>query len=324
MEDILRIGPLALPFAPLQLFAAWWVGDALAQRQAARRQLVWGWQGWALLVCCLLAARAAFVIEFAPHYATPAWAAFDIRDGGWTATPAWAAFDIRDGGWTATAGVVAVLLYGSFLWLKRSPLAQPAITGIASALLLWGGAQGLRYAMAPTQAPLPTFSAVALDAQTLQLDQLAQQRGQPLVINLWATWCPPCRREMPALLQAQQDYPGVRFLWVNQGESPETVLQYAAQHHLPPAQVLLDERQELGRLLRSSALPTTVFVDSQGRQSALRVGELSAATLAQYLQPLLAPAANDRSAGPSSTASATSSSRSSSASLPSPPPVTAP
>lgn len=315
MEDILRIGPLALPLAPLQLFAAWWVGDALAQRQAARRQQVWGWQGWALLACCLLAARAAFVIEFAPHYATPAWAAFDIRDGGWT----------------ATAGVVAVLLYGSFLWLKRSPLAQPAIAGIASALLLWGGAQGLRYAMAPTQAPLPAFSAVALDAQTLQLDQLAQQRGQPLVINLWATWCPPCRREMPALLQAQRDYPGVRFLWVNQGEAPETVLQYAAQHHLPPGQVLLDERQELGRLLRSSALPTTVFVDDQGRQSALRVGELSAATLAQYLQPLLAPAADGPSAAPSSTASSTSSSPSSSASpssssvsLPPPPPVTAP
>ena len=275
MEDILRIGPLALPLAPLQLCAAWWVGDALAQRLAACRQQRWGWQGWALLACCLLAARTAFVIEFAPHYATPAWAAFDIRDGGWT----------------ATAGVVAVLLYGSFLWLKRSPLAQPAIAGIASALLLWCGAQGLRYALAPTQAPLPAFSAVALDAQTLQLDQLAQQHGQPLVINLWATWCPPCRREMPALLQAQRDYPGVRFLWVNQGEAPETVLQYAAQHHLPPAQVLLDERQELGRLLRSSALPTTVFVDGQGRQSALRVGELSAATLAQYLQPLLAPAA---------------------------------
>lgn len=285
MEEVLRIGSLALPLAPLQLCAAWWVGDALAQRQAARRQQVWGWHGWALLVGCLLAARAAFVLEFAPHYATPAWAALDIRDGGWT----------------ATAGVIAVLLYGAFLWLKRSPLARPAMVGIASALLLWLGAQGLRQAMAPTQAPLPAFAAVALDAQTLQLDQLAQQHGQPLVINLWATWCPPCRREMPALLQAQREHPGVRFLWVNQGESPQTVLQYAAQHHLPPAQVLLDERQELGRLLRSSALPTTVFIDAQGRQSALRVGELSTATLAQHLQPLLAPAASATS--PASSAS---------------------
>lgn len=280
MEEVLRIGPLALPLAPLQLFAAWWLGDALAQRRAARSQQIWGWHGWLLLVCGLLAARAAFVLEFAPHYAQPAWAAFDIRDGGWT----------------ASVGTIAVLLYGATLWLRRHPLAPAAMVGIAGALALWLGAQGLRQAMAPGQAPLPTFSAVALDARTVQLDQLAQQQGQPLVINLWATWCPPCRREMPALLQAQREHPDVRFLWVNQGESPETVLQYAAQQRLSPAQVLLDERQELGRLLRSSALPTTVFVDAQGRQSALRVGELSTATLAQHLQPLLKPTGPDTDA----------------------------
>lgn len=275
MGEVLQLGPLALPWAPLQLLAAWWMGDALAQRVAARRQRVWGMHGWALLACSLIAARAAFVLEFAPLYASPPWAAFDIRDGGWT----------------SLAGIAAALLYVSILWLKRSPLAKAAMVGITSALLLWGSVQALRYATAPSQQPLPTFSAVALDAQTLQLDQLAQQRGQPLVINLWASWCPPCRREMPALLQAQREHPNVRFLWVNQGEAPETVLRAAAGHQLPPAQVLIDERQELGRLLRSSALPTTVFVDAQGRQTALRVGELSAATLAQHLQPLLARSA---------------------------------
>ncbi len=40
MEEVLRIGPLALPLAPLQLFAAWWLGDALAQRRAARSQQI--------------------------------------------------------------------------------------------------------------------------------------------------------------------------------------------------------------------------------------------------------------------------------------------
>jgi hypothetical protein len=91
---------------------------------------------------------------------------------------------------------------------------------------------------------------------------------------------------MPAMLQAQRQHPGVRFLWVNQGEAPETVLRFAAQHQLPPSQVLLDVPQDLGRLLGSRALPTTVFVDAQGRQTALRVGELSTATLAQQLQAL--------------------------------------
>ena len=201
MEEVLRIGPMALPLAPLQLFAAWWLGDALAQRRAARSQQIWGWHGWLLLVCGLLAARAAFVLEFAPHYAQPAWAAFDIRDGGWT----------------ASVGTIAVLLYGATLWLRRHPLAPAAMVGIAGALALWLGAQGLRQAMAPGQAPLPTFSAVALDARTVQLDQLAQQQGQPLVINLWATWCPPCRREMPMMAEIAAQETAVDLHFINQG-----------------------------------------------------------------------------------------------------------
>jgi hypothetical protein len=95
-------------------------GRCPGQRRAARSQQIWGWHGWLLLVCGLLAARAAFVLEFAPHYAQPAWAAFDIRDGGWT----------------ASVGTIAVLLYGATLWLRRHPLAPAAMVGIAGALAL--------------------------------------------------------------------------------------------------------------------------------------------------------------------------------------------
>src|SRR5690606_40886240 len=45
--------------------------------------------------------------------------------------------------------------------------------------------------------------------------------GQPTVVNLWATWCPPCRREMPVLRDAQQRYPDIAFIFANQGESAE-------------------------------------------------------------------------------------------------------
>jgi thiol-disulfide isomerase/thioredoxin len=51
------------------------------------------------------------------------------------------------------------------------------------------------------------------------------------VINIWATWCPPCRREMPVLQQAQHDYPHVTFLFVNQGETRKT----SAPSWPPPA-----------------------------------------------------------------------------------------
>jgi thiol-disulfide isomerase/thioredoxin len=130
----------------------------------------------------------------------------------------------------------------------------------------------------PTE--LPDWRGVALDARSVALPEL---RGQSVVINLWASWCPPCRREMPVLLQASRAHPEVRFLWINQGEPPETALRYASQQGLPAADVLLDTASQLGRDLDSKALPTTLFYDAQGRLQAVRAGELSAATLAQHL-----------------------------------------
>ncbi|HQQ71908.1 MAG TPA: TlpA disulfide reductase family protein, partial [Alicycliphilus sp.] len=127
---------------------------------------------------------------------------------------------------------------------------------------------------------LPDWRGVALDARSVALPEL---RGQPVVVNLWASWCPPCRREMPVLLQASQARPDVRFVWINQGEAPETALRYASQQGLPLADVLLDGTSQLSRELGHKALPTTLFYDAQGRLQAVRAGELSAATLAQHL-----------------------------------------
>ncbi len=62
---------------------------------------------------------------------------------------------------------------------------------------------------------IPDISVRDIDGQPVSLQDLA---GKPLVINLWATWCPPCRREMPVLAAAQQANPDVRFVFVNQGE----------------------------------------------------------------------------------------------------------
>lgn len=272
MGDTLRLGPLALSWGVLFLFAGWWLGTWVHERAARRQGLVPGPHAWRLGLVALLVARLGFVLQYPAEYAAAPWSVIDIRDGGWAP-------------W---CGLAAALAYVAVLAWRRSPWRRTVATGLAAGAGLWLVGLAAQHWSGPGPAPLPQWQGVALDASTIALPEL---RGQPVVINLWATWCPPCRREMPVLRQARAQHPQVRFLWVNQGESPATVLQYAAQHHLPPAQVLLDERQELGRLLRSSALPTTVFVDGQGRQSALRVGELSAATLAQHLQPLLVPAA---------------------------------
>ncbi|MEO1969412.1 MAG: TlpA disulfide reductase family protein [Sphingomonadaceae bacterium] len=101
----------------------------------------------------------------------------------------------------------------------------------------------------------------------------------PLVINLWATWCPPCRRELPMLAQvaAHSDTP---ILLVNEGETAEQVRAYLRKNHIPSSSVLLDIDSAMMRRNGSEALPTTLFVDSQGRIVRRHVGEISRAVLA--------------------------------------------
>ncbi|WP_238534364.1 TlpA family protein disulfide reductase [Advenella kashmirensis] len=85
----------------------------------------------------------------------------------------------------------------------------------------------------PLAQPLP---AMALPDMNGQMHNLQDLRNQKVVINLWATWCGPCRREMPMLEQAARQNPDVRFLFVNQGESAATIENYLRQEKLDLSQ----------------------------------------------------------------------------------------
>ncbi len=271
MDRVLQLGPLVLPWALLILLAGWQLGHWVHERLARRQGLPPGPHAWRITLAALLAARLGFVLQYGAEYGTAPWSVLDIRDGGWQP-------------W---AGLVAALLYAGVLWLRRSPWRQSTTAGLGVFAAVWIAGLALLHATAPQrQAELPDWRGVALDARTVALPDL---RGQPVVVNLWASWCPPCRREMPALLQASQAHPDVRFVWINQGETPGAAQRYATQHNLPAADVLLDGTSHLGRTLGYKALPTTLFYDAQGRLQAVRAGELSAATLAQHLS-LVAPA----------------------------------
>ena len=261
----LTLGPLALPWSLVLLLLAWLAGNYLHDKTAARAGLPPGPHAWALLLTLLGAARLGFVLQFWTEYATAPWSLLNIRDGGWTA------------GWGLLAGGGYLLV----LWLRGNAWRKPLTLGAGLGLLLWSlGQTVLPGAQPPRPQTLPDWQGVALDARTLALPALA---GQPLVINLWASWCPPCRREMPVLLQARQAHPELRFLWVNQGEAVDTVLSFATAQRLPQADTLLDGTGQLGRLLGYGSLPTTLFFNAQGQLVAVRSGELSAATLAQHL-----------------------------------------
>ena len=268
MDQTLQLGPLALPVSWLVLFVAWQAGSVTAERRVRRQGQTLGVHGWLLPLAGWFGARAGFV-----------WAHWE----GYAGSPAslLAILDIRDGGWFPWTGLTVAWIYGLALAWRAHPAARPLLWGLGLFCALWLGALALSRATAGPPPTLPTFSAVALNARTTDLPTLT---GKPVVINLWASWCPPCRREMPVLLQAQRSHPQIRFLWVNQGEAPDVVQRFAAQHGLPPEAVLLDTQGRLGQMLGRSTLPTTLFYDAQGRLADLRTGEISAGSLGQHLQ----------------------------------------
>ena len=126
--------------------------------------------------------------------------------------------------------------------------------------------------------PAPDFSLVLDDGRFLHLSDL---RGEPVVINFWATWCGPCRQEMPELVKAAREG-GVTVLAVDVQEARPPVEQFAAEFamELP---VVMDTQGKLRQLYRVPGLPTTYFVDRDGAVASLVVGPLTPDLLAERL-----------------------------------------
>lgn len=108
-------------------------------------------------------------------------------------------------------------------------------------------------------------------------------KGQPVVINFWATWCPPCIREMPLLANyAQQE--GLTLVLINQGETVNVIDDYLDAAGLTFEHLLLDPRQSALQAMQVRGLPTTQFFDAQGRLVNEHMGELHDQQLQQFVQ----------------------------------------
>lgn len=121
------------------------------------------------------------------------------------------------------------------------------------------------FALVADRQPAPEF---ALEDTERKLWRLSSLRGQILVVNFWATWCPPCRRELPSLeaLHRKVAAKDVVVLGIDAGETWDAVNGYMME--LKPAitfPILTDDRGEVMRAWQVKALPTTFVIDRQGR-----------------------------------------------------------
>ncbi|MBP2016814.1 peroxiredoxin [Symbiobacterium terraclitae] len=111
--------------------------------------------------------------------------------------------------------------------------------------------------------PAPDFALETLDGDAVV--RLSDLAGQPVVINFWATWCPPCRKEMPDFQQVYDKYKemGLRFYAVNVGESRVAVRDFAERLGVD-FPILIDADESAQRAYRILPIPATFFIDRDG------------------------------------------------------------
>lgn len=292
MPEAFPLGPVLIStrvaaFA-IAFLAARWIGARLAAR--------WGLDpAWTrnttdgALIAGLIAGRLG--------YAALYWSAY--APAPWTVLYLW------QPGYLAVAGLAGGALYAfyrlrSLAPARRLPALRAVSTGFAAGATIlavalasmgWFPASG----GAAVGEPAPEIRLVDLDGGPVALSDL---RGKGVVLNFWATWCPPCRREMPLLESAWNEYQSrsVAIIGIDVGEPPDAVrrfvdamgVTYPIWTDAPSSGGDFDDTHELLTRFGGVGLPTTVFIDADGIIRKIYVGELSRGMLTEWL-PRLAP-----------------------------------
>jgi thiol-disulfide isomerase/thioredoxin len=158
----------------------------------------------------------------------------------------------------------------------RSSSLVPQILLCAALAGCWTAAAAATPPLREVPEPLP---APGLDLSDLAGTPftLAQLEGQVVLVNFWATWCPPCRKEMPALQRLSQRLGGEPFmvLGVNVGEDPERIEDFLQSLPLPPGfPILLDRSGDASRAWGVRVIPTTWVIEGRANRVLGAVGEV--------------------------------------------------
>ena len=266
----LSLGGIVLPIAPLLLLFTVTLAAWVARSETVANGV------WNALWIGLITARLGYVVWHSEAF-------FNVHH---TITVRWwDVIDIRDGGWIAPLGWLGAGIYMAWHGWRTPALRRKIVYAALTGLGIWWIGQGI---LQWTEREKVTAPAVSLREFGTQKTQTLPQilGGKPAVVNIWATWCPPCRAEMPMFIEAQKNSADVQIILVNQGETDAVIAAYFKRAGLEPSAIWLDSSSALAPALGAAGLPTTVFFNAQGELVDAHTGVLNAAALQVKMQRL--------------------------------------
>lgn len=172
-----------------------------------------------------------------------------------------------------TIWMVTIALLGSgWIFVSRSPKTESRTISLTEAPIVGHFA--------------PSFTLQTPGGETIALSEKLAE-GQPVVLNFWASWCGPCRVEMPFFQNASLKYKNrVAIIGINQGESEETVVDFGQQFNITYP-LLYDPDDQVNQSYLVKSLPTTVFISSDGIVQEIVIGSMSQAVLEERIERLV-------------------------------------
>jgi thiol-disulfide isomerase/thioredoxin len=170
-------------------------------------------------------------------------------------------------------GLILVAVAAFFLLTKSNPSGA-------------GSAQDNSITPAKVNYPAPELS---LENIKGKLESLADFRDKVVLVNNWATWCPPCKAEMPTLVAFYNDHAkdGLMIIAIEAGEPKEEVQKFVDQFQMPFA-VWLDPDGKSLKAFKNGNLPSSYVIDRNGTIRLMWTGEINREALEKYVTPLLA------------------------------------
>jgi thiol-disulfide isomerase/thioredoxin len=170
----------------------------------------------------------------------------------------------------------------------KALLVVTAVSGLAGLVYL-GVMEAQRSRLMPDGAATPSFEMERFGGGKLKLEEL---RGKVVMLDFWATWCPPCQEEMPSLVKLAKEYEGKGLVFVAASRDDEDVkyevVNRFVQRKLPElAPYVVFASDDMARAFRVEALPTLYFLDREGKVSDAVRGMMSESALRRRIESAL-------------------------------------